>query len=287
MPKEVMKLLNKELVNSLFFSSINNCYSYILMMKKDLFKIIVVILLLTFSFYYARKISTLIIYKSSLMKEILDNKDKYETESVNAIINGDYITPGIDGYEVLGLESYYQMKKDNVFDEDKIVYEEVEPEVSIGNNQTLIINRANSYKRKVSIIINDNPEVEDYIIKNRIKASKLVTLDTYKKKSVFEQINYDKDYNKLEKKLKEYEIDNNICVLNNYNKEDCLNNHKYLIKPTYTISDSSLIKSTINSGDIIMIDDSLTLSSFKILLQKINYQNLSIDTVTNLISEKR
>ena len=91
----------------------------------------------------------------------------------------------------------------------------------------------------------------------------------------------------LEKKLKECEIDTEVCVLNNYNKEDCLNDHKFLVEPSYTISDSSLIKTNINAGDIIMIDDSLSLASFKILLQKINYQNLSVDTLSSLISEER
>ena len=131
------------------------------MMKKDFIKTIFIILLLTFSFYYAKKISTLLIYKSSLMHEIMDNKDNYEEKSVNAIIDGDYITPGIDGYKVAGLESYYQMKNQGVFDEDKIVYEKVEPEISLANNQTLIINKANSFKRKVSLIVNNNEEVEN------------------------------------------------------------------------------------------------------------------------------
>ncbi len=257
------------------------------MMKKDFIKTIFIILLLTFSFYYAKKISTLLIYKSSLMHEIMDNKDNYEEKSVNAIIDGDYITPGIDGYKVAGLESYYQMKNQGVFDEDKIVYEKVEPEISLANNQTLIINKANSFKRKVSLIVNNNEEVENYILKHRIKANKLVTLNTYKKKSAFKQINHDKNYSVLEKKLKEYEINTDVCVLNNYNKEECLNDHKFLVEPTYTISDSSLIKTNINAGDIIMIDDSLSLASFKILLQKINYQNLSSDTLSSLISEER
>lgn len=257
------------------------------MMRKELFKSIAIILLLTFSFYYAKRISTLLVYKSSLMSEILANKNKYEFESVDAVINGDYIIPGINGMEVSSLESYYQMKNEGVFNKDKIVYKEVEPKVSLANNETLIINKANSYKRKVSIVVSNNTEVENYILRNKIKADKLVTLDTYKKKSVFEQINYDKDFDSLEKKLKENEIDKNICVLNNYNKKDCLKNHKTLVEPTYTISDSTLIKANITAGDIIMIDDSLSLSSFKILLQKINYQNLGIVTISSLISEQR
>ena len=257
------------------------------MMKKELFKSLAVIALLTFSFYYAKKISTILVYKSALMQEIVQNKDKYEYDSVDAVIKGDYITPGVNGIEVASLESYYQMKNKGVFEEDKIVYNEVEPTISINNSEGFIINKANSFKREVSLIISDNPSVENYILKHKIKANKLVTLDNYKKKSIFEQINYDKDYFALEKKLKENEINSDICILNNYNKELCLEDHKFLIEPTYTISDSTLIKASINSGDIIMIDDSLSLASFKILLQKINYQNLGITTLTSLISEKR
>ena len=146
------------------------------MMRKELFKSIAIILLLTFSFYYAKRISTLLVYKSSLMSEILANKNKYEFESVDAVINGDYIIPGINGMEVSSLESYYQMKNEGVFNKDKIVYKEVEPKVSLANNETLIINKANSYKRKVSIVVSNNAEVENYILRNKIKADKLVTL---------------------------------------------------------------------------------------------------------------
>lgn len=256
-------------------------------MKKELFKSLFVITLLSFSFYYAKKISSMIVYKSPLMNKIIATKDKYEKDTIEGIIMGDYITPGINGYEVSELESYYQMKNDGVFDEDKLVYKEVEPINNINSNQNLIINKANSFKRMVSIIVYDNPEIEEYILKNRISANKLVTLNTVKKKSVFEQLNYDKDYEKLEKKFKEYDIVNNICILNTFNKETCIKLNKYLVEPTYNISDSSLIKSTINAGDIIMLDNTLSLSSFKILLQKIRYQNLTIGTLSNLISEKR
>ena len=77
-------------------------------MKKDLIKSTFIILLLTFSFYYAKKISNFLIYKSNLMKEILTRKEDYEKDSIDAIINGNYITPGISGSKVSNLESYYQ-----------------------------------------------------------------------------------------------------------------------------------------------------------------------------------
>ena len=256
-------------------------------MKKDLIKSTFIILLLTFSFYYAKKISNFLIYKSNLMKEILTRKEDYEKDSIDAIINGNYITPGISGSKVSNLESYYQMKADGIFNEEKIVYEEVKPNISILDNQSFIINKANSFKRKVSLIFKDNSEIEKYLLAKQIKVNKLVTLENYQKKSFFEQINYDKDYLNLEKLMEENSINNNLCFLNNYNKEYCLKNLKFLIEPTYVISDSTLIKANINAGDIIMLDNNLSLSSFKILLQKIAFQDLQITTLSDLISEKR
>ncbi len=47
---------------------------------------------------------------NELYKQIEAEKDTYEIASVNAIIEGDYIIPGLNGHVVDVKDSYYNMK---------------------------------------------------------------------------------------------------------------------------------------------------------------------------------
>ena len=78
-------------------------------MKRYL-KIISISILVIFSFYYTNVVSTMFINKSELMKKINSYKSIYEESFVNAIINDEYIIPGINGISIDSLNSYYKMK---------------------------------------------------------------------------------------------------------------------------------------------------------------------------------
>lgn len=256
-------------------------------MKKDLIKYLSILVLISFSFFYTDKISKMIIFKSPLMQAIENKKENYKIESSNAIINGDYIIPGLNGREVALLDSYYQMKSDKTFNETLLVFNEVAPKESINNHKALIINKANSYKRKVSIIIESNSDVISYCEKNNIKANVLANMKSFNNSSTLEPINYDDDYETFEKFLKNLDKNNNLCYVNSYNKDMCAKYNKFLIENTYIVSPSSLLRINITSGDIIAIDNTLDLTSFKLLLQKIAYQDLEVTYLSDLISEKR
>lgn len=254
---------------------------------KNFVKYIGIFILMAFSFYYTEVIGKMIIYKSNLMNDILKNKDDYKIKEENAYINGDYIIPGLNGKEVAELESYYQMRSVGVFAEDKLAFSEIVPSISLNDNKDLIINKANSHKRKVSIIINNNLDVKKYLETKKIKGNILITMESFNNNSFLEQINIDKDYGTLDKIMSKLNMNTDLCYADSYNHDECLARGKYLIQPSYTISNSSLIKQSISSGDIILIADDLSLESFKILLQKIAYQNLQITYLSELISEKR
>lgn len=253
-------------------------------MKSIIIKYLGVISLLAFSFFYTDKISKIIISKSPIMKDINNQKEKYESKSVDATINGSYIIPGISGKKVDTLESYYQMKSHKKFDKTLLVFEEITPSISINNHKTYIINKANSYKRAVSIIIHDNKEVLSYCQKNNINANRLSTMKTHENTSL-ELINFDDDYITYEKLLENINKQNSICYINSNNKSWCLEKEKYLVESTYSVNNSSIINLNITSGDIIYIDNTLSLNSFKLLLQKIKYQDLKIIFLSKLISE--
>lgn len=256
-------------------------------MKKDLIKYMGILLLISFSFFYTDKISKLIIFKSPLMKTIEDKKSAYYEESLDAKILGDYIIPGLNGREVSMLDSYYQMKEYKEFNSSLLAFDEIKPKTSVNDHKNLIINKANSYKRKVSLILNKNTDIISHCEKKHIKANILSTIDSFNHNSFLEPINNDEDYDTFEKVLKNLNKNNDLCYVNSQNKDICLKNNKFLIESTYNLNPSSLIRANISPGDIIYIDDTLTLSEFKIFLQKIAYQDLEITYLSDLISEKR
>ena len=253
---------------------------------KDLFKLISILILIVFSFYYSDKISSIIINKSSLMHAITNNEDKYYCKPIDAIINGDNIIPGINGIKINKIDSYYKMKDDNVFSEDKITFEQIIPTISIENNKDLIINQGNSLKNVVSIIVKDNNDIINYSINNNIFITRLVTYNTFNQDAKYEQINIDSDYSKLDTILNKYKINTNICYLDYSDKNTCTRNHKYIVDKTYSLLNAVNFKNKLSRGDIIFIEDSMSLSNYKIILKEINYRDLKIDFLSNLISEE-
>ncbi|MBQ6841528.1 MAG: hypothetical protein IJO63_05385 [Bacilli bacterium] len=254
---------------------------------KDIIKYISILGLIVFSFYYTDKISTMIIYKSDLMKEIMSHKQDEEILAVSAVISGNYIIPGINGLKINELDSYYQMKKAYTYSSSKLVFDEVEPNTSLETNKHLIIKRGNKEKKGVSIIINDNDSIARYAIEQNISVDTLITYDDFNKDAVIEQINNDKNMDKLDILLDKYKLNTNICLVNKDNKQDCINDKKYLIEPSYYVDNMSIIGIEVNSGDIFYIGEDLSLANFKVLIKKIYYRDLDIIYLSKLISEKR
>ena len=68
---------------------------------KKYFEYLGLALIMVFSFYYTDQIATIVLNKNPLMQEINQEKENFEVKSVNAIIEGDYITPGLNGIECI------------------------------------------------------------------------------------------------------------------------------------------------------------------------------------------
>ncbi|MBE6155480.1 MAG: hypothetical protein E7164_01840 [Firmicutes bacterium] len=254
---------------------------------KDIIKYIGLLFLIVFSFYYTDKISTMIIYNSNLMKEIVNNKEKEGIPSENAVISGSFIVPGINGKIVNELDSYYQMKGDYLYQSSKLIFNEVFPEISLEQNKHLVINRANQSKKAVSIVVKDNSNIINYSEKEKIAINKLIKYEEFSKNSYFEQINNDQDMAKLDVLLHKYNMNTNICFVNDFNRNICKKGSKYLVAATYEVDNVSIIGLEIESGDIILISDNLSLANYKVLLKKIYYRDLDVVFLSRLISEKR
>ncbi|MDE5539885.1 MAG: hypothetical protein K2J20_05310, partial [Bacilli bacterium] len=192
-------------------------------------------LIMVFSFYYTEQIASIVLNKNKLMVQINEEAKNYNISPVNAIIEGEYITPGLNGLQVNAKESFYVMKEIDAFNKYFLVYDQVKPDVSLNDNKDKIVKKGNRSLNKVSFVLESENTISNYFKNNNIEASMLVDLDTYKAKSYFEVINNENEgFKSLENTLNLNKENKHICILNDYNKDKCLKNKNYLVEPTST-----------------------------------------------------
>jgi len=257
---------------------------------KNLFKYIGITAILLFSFYYTEKMSNIVINNSSLMLEINDNSGQYNVLPVSAIIEDDYIIPGLNGYSVNVLKSYNNMKFLDNFNSYYLEYDVVSPKISLQNNKDKIIKYGNQNKNAVSILLKDNIDVINYSQEKNISITRLVNYKTYNNNAYYEQINNDYiEYKKVETMLNNSNINKNICYVNDDILDICIENEKYLVEESIVLNNYNLssVKSMIKGGYIIYINDNVSLTDYKILVRQIYYQDLDIVSLSDLIKEER
>ena len=253
-------------------------------------KYILFSLLVLLSFYTTNKTANLVRNQDPILKEIRNISLEKKEDFVNAVIQDDYIIPGMYGSVVDELKSLSKMKEQDVFNNLYLVSQPIKPDISLSDNLDKIIIKGNSKKQQVSFVIDENSskKIKDYLVKNSIKASLLITKDNFSKDSYFEQINNDfKNYKELDKTLKKNKINTNICVLdnNNSNLKFCKSKRKYLVKPGMFLDNANIIeiKTKLDSGSIIYIKDATYLDC---LVEYIKSKDLKIVPLSQLISEK-
>lgn len=253
-------------------------------------KYILFSILVLLSFYTTNKTANLVRNQDPILKEIRNISLEKKEDFVNAVIQDDYIIPGMYGSVVDELKSLSKMKEQDVFNNLYLVSQPIKPDISLSDNLDKIIIKGNSKKQQVSFVIDENSskKIKDYLVKNSIKASLLITKDNFSKDSYFEQINNDfKNYKELDKTLKKNKINTNICVLdnNNSNLKFCKSKKKYLVKPGMFLDNANIIeiKTKLDSGSIIYIKDATYLDC---LVEYIKSKDLKIVPLSQLISEK-
>lgn len=253
-------------------------------------KYIIFSLLVLLSFYTTNKTANLVRSKDPLLKEIQNASKERKLDFVNAVIQDDYIIPGMYGSVVDELKSLSKMKEDDVFNSIYLVNQPIKPDISLSDNLDKIIIKGNSKKMQVSFIIdiNSSREIKDYLVKNNIKASILTTKEHYSKDNYFEQINNDfGNYKALDKLLKKSKKNTNICILdsNNTNLNFCKQRKKYLVKPDLFLDKTNIIevKAALSSGSIIYLKD---ITYLDCLVEYIKSKDLNIVFLSELIKEK-
>ena len=257
---------------------------------KYLFKTLGIMIILMLGFYYTNQMSKLVINKSSLVELINENSKNYNIDPVSAIIEDDYIIPGLNGYSVNVLKSYNNMRYLDTFNSYYLEYDKVIPNISLENNKDKIIKYGNKSKKSVAIIVKNNLEIINYAKEKQIKINRLIDYNTYDINATYEQINNDyEEYKKVELMLNNGNKNKNICYINNNLIDICKKNNKYLVTSSVTLNNYNLasIKDNIKSGYIIYINDNVSLVDFKILVRQIYYQDLNILYISELIREER
>ena len=240
---------------------------------KSIIKSIGLFSLILFSFFYSEKVMEVVKEKDSLMIEIKNNIYNYKIDSIDAIVEGDTIIPGISGKTINIDKSYKKMKKYNIFNDSLIQYDIVKPNISIDNNldKYIVKGRDDIY---LVFILNDIKYINDFVSivnDNKINIfvdNKIITnnLDILYKINNYELYNYGNDGNYTnELLLMNNNIINNIAnnksnICLNINKDNnnlniCKNNNMYSINPLIIESDDNYnnMKKRLENGSVISL----------------------------------
>lgn len=252
------------------------------------FRLIGIMSLLVFSFYLTDFVTELAINSNPLMESIKNNSENYKVLSVNAIIENNTIIPGIKGKKVNEMESFLNMKDFGSFNNNYLIYEELKPDISLEDNLDKIIISGNKKIRQVSLLINKNDDILEYLNNNKITYSKLI--DDFNDLDKNENINIENEKDKfkdLNTLLNKKNLNKRICIINYSNIDECIKNKYYLVKNNILLSNNNFVN-TLNSielGSIILIDNNLTLENFKIFVSKMKNKDIKFVYLSELIKE--
>lgn len=257
-------------------------------MKK--FRNLGILAIAAFSFFYTEKIANLALMNNEMYKIIKNEEENYNEMYVNALVDNDYITPGLTGKSVNVKNSFYNMKDLNTFNSYYLIYDTTYPEISLDNNKDKIVKSGNKEKKSVSFVLEYNKDLIDYFKSNKYEASILVNKENFNKNEVLEQINNEvMEYKSLESLINKYSNNTHICYLSTSIEDICRENKKYLVKTDKYISNQTFIdiKNNISSGDIYYVSKDFDVKNMKILINSIIYKDLDIISLSKMLSEER
>lgn len=240
------------------------------------------------SFYFTDKVMVYINNKNPIMQEIVLNKDKYKVEAVNAIIEDNTIIPGVNGKDVDVNKSFNKMENYGYFNELYLIYSKSAPLLSLNDYKDKIIIKGNPKKRMISLVIDHNDEVIDYLKQKNIKYTLIGKIEDNIDTSI-EYINGESDnklFSNFNSLLNHKKVNSKLCMVEKSNLELCKKKKYYLFKYSINLDDDILSNiNKISSGDIVYISSSVSLNKVKSLLNEIARIDLEINYLSKLISE--
>lgn len=119
---------------------------------KSIVKLLGLLVLIGFSFFYTDKVIEVIREEDEVMIKIKEEKNHYFVKPIDAIVSGNTIIPGINGREVDVDGSYKKMKEQGIYNEKLFVFDEIKPKVRLEDNQDKFIISGNKNKKMVSLV---------------------------------------------------------------------------------------------------------------------------------------
>lgn len=253
-----------------------------------------------FSFFYTNKISTVIMDKDDILKQIESLKEQSYIEPIDAIIKDNSIIPGVSGREIDVLESYKKMKKLGSFNDNLLVYKTIKPNISITDNKDKYIIKGN--KRMVSLVFDVDDDINNVLNilnKKGIKGNFFVSNDWFENNNdLILDLNKDghiigsKDTN-INNLSWQNSILNKIVKQKNtycYQKvmlEKCYKLNSYTIEPIIITNNYLMnVKNNLNNGSIISLKvDNNLLNELETIIDYINHKGYDIVNLDVLLNE--
>lgn len=279
---------------------------------KNIIKLLGLLTLIGFSFFYTDKVIEVIREEDEIMIKIKSEKENYFTKPIDATIVDNTIIPGLNGREVNVESSYKKMKEQGIYNQNFLVYNELDPKIRLENNQDKYIVLGNPKKQMVSLLfIIDNDRDLDkidnilmqketianffidysYLIKNSTKIKEKSNHEIY---SYGNKGKYLPDTLLFSNNLISRISNNNAiyCLSKNESNEIlelCNKNNLYTIKPNIlaTKNPYTTVKANLTSGSIILLNNSSkTLKELPLIIDYIKGKGYQIQGLSNLLSEK-
>ena len=279
-------------------------------MFKNTIKLVSLFLLLLLSFIYTDKVFNEARSNDPLMKEVISYKKAHDVKPVEPKIKDDEMILGMSGLIINKEKSYKNMKEDDSFNKQKLVYDKAKPNTSIDKTYDYYITNGIS-KNMVSIIfkVNNSTNVSEllsilaktdvtvnffidgsYLEKNVETAFSMVNLN-----SEIYNLGYDNKYSKkmisvTNNLIESITLKDSLFCLNstkndNY-KDICASKKMLTISPKLVNPNITDLKKNLSKGVIIVYDlDEFDTSKFNFIINVIESRGYKIKGLSKLINE--
>lgn len=250
-----------------------------------------------------------------IMKEIKDKGSGKEEEAINAKVEGDYLIPGYNGLVIDLEESFTKMKGYGSYNDALLVFEEVEPTISIDDYYDKYISSGNGISTNIALVfaVDDSSYTNDLL--NILKDMGVVgtffidgkfidnntsfVTDAVVNGNEVEVLSYDKAYDELLfkasiDKIKTLTSTTTKYCYATYDNEEVLNLCSKLsmhtIIPTLRLDSNiySSAKGNLRSGSIISVKlTESNVSELKVLINYIKQRGFTLVTLDTLLNEAR
>lgn len=279
-------------------------------MFKNTIKLFSLFLLLLLSFIYTDKVFNEARGNDPLMKEVISYKKAHDVKPVEPKIKDDEMILGMSGLIINEEKSYKNMKEDDTFNKQKLVYDKKKPNTSITKTYDYYITNGIS-KNMVSIIfkVNNSTNVSEllsllaktnvtvnffidgsYLEKNVETAFSMVNLN-----SEIYNLGYDNKYSKsmisvTNNLIESITIKDSLFCLNevkndNY-KDICASKKMLTLSPKLVNPNITDLKKNLSKGVMIVYDlDEFDTSKFNFIINVIESRGYKIKGLSKLINE--